>query len=196
MVLTIRLISYSFAAERFGTPFIRSFVMRFNDRTCVRIVGTTKIINTLHLAESMTKEERPHFTKLFEEGHINFAWSYAGMPGIDPKLIMHHFSLPLGIKLVKKKFRKMHPHISLLVKDELKKLLDVGFRWPIDYVEWLSNIVPVSKLDKSIMMCTDFMDLNKACPKDDFPLPSIDFIVDLTPGHKILSLMDGFLGYN
>ena len=45
-------------------------------------------------------------------------------------------------------------------------------------------------------MCTDFRDVNKACPKDDFPLPNIDMIVDMTSGFKMYSLMDGFSGYN
>lgn len=82
------------------------------------------------------------------------------------------------------------------MKAELKKLLDVGFIQPIDYAECISNIVPMSKIDKSTRVCTDFKDLNKACPKDEFPLPNIDRIVDLTGGHFMLSLMDGFLGYN
>ena len=56
--------------------------------------------------------------------------------------------------------------------------------------------MPVSKADKSIIICTDFRDLNLACPKDDFPLPSIDTIMDLTSGHSMFSLMDGFSGYN
>lgn len=118
------------------------------------------------------------------------------MPRLDPNLVMHHLSLPLGIKLVKQKLRKMHPQIALLFKVELQKLLDVGFIRPMDYAEWISNLVPVSKLDGNVGIYTDFRDLNKACPKDDFPLPNIDIIVDLIGGHEILSLMDGFLGYN
>jgi len=90
----------------------------------------------------------------------------------------------------------MHPHIALLVKEELKKLLDVGFIRAIDYPEWISNIVPVSKPDGQVRLCNDFRDLNKACRKDDFPLPNINIIVDLTAGHTMLSLMDGFSGYN
>ena len=43
-------------------------------------------------------------------------------------------------------------------------------------------------------MCVDFRDLNKACPKDDFPLPHV--IVDSVASNAIYSLMDGFLGYN
>lgn len=90
----------------------------------------------------------------------------------------------------------MHPHIALLVKVELEKLLSVGFIRAIDYAEWIFNIVPISKHDKSIRVRIDFRDLNKACPKDDFPLPNIDMIVDMTVGYEIYSLMDGFSGYN
>ncbi|KAH9320039.1 hypothetical protein KI387_021808, partial [Taxus chinensis] len=55
---------------------------------------------------------------------------------------------------------------------------------------------PVTKATGKILICTDFRDLNLACPKDDFPLPNIDQLVDLTAGHEMLSLMDGFSGYN
>ena len=44
-------------------------------------------------------------------------------------------------------------------------------------------------------MCVDFTDLNKACPKDSFPLPRIDQLMDSTAGHKLLTFMDAFLGY-
>ena len=45
-------------------------------------------------------------------------------------------------------------------------------------------------------MCIDYRDLNKASPKDNFPLPHIDVLVDNTVGHKMFSFMDGFSGYN
>ena len=45
-------------------------------------------------------------------------------------------------------------------------------------------------------MCIDFIDLNKACPKDSFPFPHIDMLVDATTDHKLLSFMDAFSGYN
>jgi hypothetical protein len=118
------------------------------------------------------------------------------MPGLDPNLIMHHLSINTRVRPIKQKLRKMHPHIALMVKEELKKLLDVGFIRSIDYAEWISNIVPISKPDGHIKICIDFRDLNKACPKDEFPLPHIDTIIDLTIGHAMYSLMDGFSGYN
>lgn len=159
-------------------------------------IGITEAVKNIHLAESLTEEESSAFIIFFKEHQINFAWSYINIPGVDPHLIMHHLSISLGVKSVKQKLRQMIPQVALMVKTELKKLLDFGFIRPIDYAEWISNIVPVSKLDDSIRICTDFRDVNKACPKDDFPLPSIDIIVDLIAGHAMLSLMDGFLGYN
>ena len=45
-------------------------------------------------------------------------------------------------------------------------------------------------------MCVDFTNLNNACPKDSFPLPRIDQLVDLIVGHKLLTFMDAFSGYN
>lgn len=72
-----------------------------------------------------------------------------------------------------------------MVKLDLKKLLDVGFIRPTDYLEWISNLVPMSKPTMGIQICTDFRDLNKSYPKDDFSLPSIDMIMDLIARHEI-----------
>ena len=66
----------------------------------------------------------------------------------------------------------------------------------VNYPKWLANVVPVLKKDGKVRMCVDFRDLNKASPKDDFPLPHIDILVNNTAGHALLSFMDGFSGYN
>ena len=118
------------------------------------------------------------------------------MQRVDTNLIMHHLSLALGDKPVKEKLRKMHPHIALPVKGKLENLLGEKFIRAIDYAKWISNIVPISKHEKTIQVCIDFRDVNRACPKDDFPLPNIDMIVDMTVGYEIYSLMDGFSRYN
>ncbi|KAL0368461.1 UNVERIFIED_CONTAM: Transposon Tf2-12 polyprotein [Sesamum calycinum] len=61
---------------------------------------------------------------------------------------------------------------------------------------WISSIVPVRKKNGQIRVCVDFRDLNNACPKDDFPLPIAELMIDATIGHKALSFMDGSSGYN
>ena len=60
----------------------------------------------------------------------------------------------------------------------------------------MANVVPVPKKDGKVRVCVDFRYLNKANPKDDFPLPHIDMLVDSTAGHPMLSFMDGFSRYN
>ena len=54
----------------------------------------------------------------------------------------------------------------------------------------------VKKTDGKWQMCVDFMDLNRVCPKDSYPLPRIDTLVDLMARHELLSFMDAFSGFN
>lgn len=89
----------------------------------------------IHLAQSLSPEEKEEFIAFFQETKINFAWTYCDMPGLDPDLIMHHLSIAPGVKLVKQKLWKMHPHVAFLIKVELEKLLKVGFIYAIDYAK-------------------------------------------------------------
>ena len=75
-------------------------------------------------------------------------------------------------------------------------MLAVGFVKPIQHPHWLSNIVPVKKKNGQIRCCVDFRNLNKACPKDEFPLPNMDLLIDYAAGSAMFSFMDGFRGYN
>ena len=62
----------------------------------------------------------------------------------------------------------------------------------VEYPKWLANVVLVPKKDNKVKVCVDFRDLNKANPKDDFPLTHIDMLVDNTTGYSMLSFMYGF----
>ena len=72
----------------------------------------------------------------------------------------------------------------------------VGFIQEVYYPDWLVNVVLVKKANGKWRMCVDFTSLNKACPKDSFPLPRINQLVDSIAGHKLLTFMDAFSGYN
>ena len=78
--------------------------------------------------------------------------------------------------------------------DDVNKLLSAGFIREVYYPDWLANVVLVKKAYGKWRMCMDFTDLNKTCPKDSFPLPRIDQLVDSTAG--LLMFMDAFSGYN
>ena len=64
------------------------------------------------------------------------------------------------------------------------------------YPDWLANAVMIKKANGKWRMCVDFTDLNRACPKDSYPLLRIDILVDSTARHQLLSFMDAFSGYN
>ena len=74
--------------------------------------------------------------------------------------------------------------------------MSVGFIQEVYYPDWLVNVVLVKKANGKWRMCVDFTSLNKACPKDSFPLPRINQLVDSIAGHKLLTFMDAFSGYN
>ena len=75
-------------------------------------------------------------------------------------------------------------------------MLSAGFIKEVKYVEWLANVVFVLKKGGKWQVCVDYTDLNEACPKDSFPLPRIDQIVDASAGHGILSFLDTFSSYH
>ena len=60
----------------------------------------------------------------------------------------------------------------------------------------MANIIPVRKKNEKIRICIDYHDLNAACPKDEFPLPLMDAMIDNTWGFERMFFMDGFSGYN
>jgi hypothetical protein len=74
--------------------------------------------------------------------------------------------------------------------------LDAGFIREVDYPSWLANVIMVKKKNGKWRMCTYFTDLNKCCPKDDFPLTRIYKVVDLAAGCKAMILLDCFSGYH
>ena len=88
------------------------------------------------------------------------------------------------------------PERNKVVTEEVEKLLEADFISEVFYQDWLANVVTVKKSNGKWRMCTNFIDLNKACPKDNFSLPRIDQLVDSTAGHKLLSFMDAFSRYN
>jgi hypothetical protein len=81
-------------------------------------------------------------------------------------------------------------------KAEVHRLLEANFIEPVAYPMWLANVVMVQKKSGKWQMCIDFTSLNMACPKDNFPLPRIDRIVDSATGCEVMSLLDCFSGYH
>ena len=82
------------------------------------------------------------------------------------------------------------------IMDKVNKLLAANFIREVYYPEWLVDVVMVKKANEKWRMCIDFTDLNSACPKDSFPLPRINQLIDSMVEHKLLTFMDAFFRYN
>ena len=74
----------------------------------------------------------------------------------------------------------------------MNKLKQFGDIKEIVYPEWLANTVVIKKKNEKWWVCVDFTDLNKTYPKDPFPLPRIDQLVDATVGYHRMSFLDAF----
>uniref|UniRef100_A0A2N9HHR4 Uncharacterized protein n=1 Tax=Fagus sylvatica TaxID=28930 RepID=A0A2N9HHR4_FAGSY len=141
-----------------------------------------------------TTEQKEALIALLREFHEIFAWSYQDMPGLDTDIVVHKIPLKPECKPVKQALRRMKPEVILKIKEEVEKQLKAGFLSTVTYSDWVANIVPVPKNDGKVRMCVDYRDLNRASPKDNFPLPHIDTLVDNTTTNAVFSFMDGFSG--
>ena len=150
----------------------------------------------MNIETTLSLATRKELIDLLQDYSDVFAWSYQDMPSLDTDIVVYRFSLREECMPVKQKLRKVKPEMLLKIKEEVKKQLDAGFLEVAKYPQWVANIVPVPKKDGKVRMCVDYRDLNRASPKDNFPLPHIDTLVDNTAKHSLFSFMDGFSSYN
>ncbi|XP_056696908.1 uncharacterized protein [Spinacia oleracea] len=151
---------------------------------------------SVRIGKGLSSGLRIDLIRLLRDHKDIFAWSAADMPGINPKLICHKLDVNAEARPIKQKKRNYSSEKNKAIAEEVKKLQEAGFIEPCMYPKWLANVVMVKKANGSWRMCVDFTDLNRACPKDCYPLPRIDQLVDSTSGHALLSFMDAFSGYH
>ena len=118
------------------------------------------------------------------------------MSGINPLIIVHRLNVSTSSPPIRQKKRVFAQERDKTIAEEVRKLLDADFIWEVYYPDWLANVVMVKKANGKWRMYVDFTDLNRACPKDSYPLLRIDTLVDSTARHELLSFMDAFSGYN
>jgi hypothetical protein len=118
------------------------------------------------------------------------------MPGILREVIEHHLKIYPDARPVQQRHQKQSVERQNFIHEEIKKLLDVGFIRAVHHPWWLANPVVIAKANRKLRMCIDYISLNNACPKDHFPLPRIDQIVDSTSGCDLLCFLDAYLGFH
>jgi hypothetical protein len=118
------------------------------------------------------------------------------MSGIPRKMIEHRLGIDLSFKLIKQKEKRYTPKRHETIRQEVNKLLKAGFIRSVNYPSWLADLVLLEKSNGSWRMCIDHTSLNKACTKDEYPLPQICQIVDSTTLCELLSFLDTYSGYH
>ncbi|WVY97056.1 hypothetical protein V8G54_029207 [Vigna mungo] len=151
---------------------------------------------TTNIGADLTITNEDDLIALLRANGTLFAWSASDMPGIHPEVIAHKLSIFREARPIAQKKRRLGTEKRAAVQTEVDKLITAGFIREITYTTWLANVVMVKKPNGQWRMCVDFTDLNKACPKDNYPLPSIDRLVDGASGHAVLSFLDAYSGYN
>ncbi|CAA0810440.1 Unknown protein, partial [Striga hermonthica] len=151
---------------------------------------------SLRIGSHLQEPLRSELIAFLKQNSDVFAWKHEDMKGIDPGVASHKLNLDRTVRPVVQKRRKLGPDRQKALEEEVKKLVDNKFIKEAKYPTWVSNPVLVKKSNGLWRLCIDFSDLNKACPKDSYPLPHIDYMVDATSGHELMSFMDAYSGYN
>jgi hypothetical protein len=118
------------------------------------------------------------------------------MPGIPREVIEHHLKINPDARPVSQKPRRQSVERQDFIRKEVRKLLDAGFIEEVHHLVWLANPIIVPKANGKLRMCIDYTSLNKACPKDPYPLPCIDQIVDSTSGCDLLFFLDAYSSFH
>ena len=124
--------------------------------------------------------------KLLTEYKDAISQSYEELKTYDPKIIMHNIPLKPDVKPLWQRQRPVNHIIEQLIMKEVKDLLDAKIIFPIYHSTWVENLVLVWKNIGEICLCVDFCNLNLASQKDNYPFPSLDEVLQIVNGSKMM----------
>ena len=139
--------------------------------------------------------EKEQLVDLLRRNVDVFAWDAYEAPRLDPKFICHHLNVNPSITPKRQPPRHLSKEHVEAIKSEVTKLKQAWAIKEVFYPLWLANTVVVKKKTGKWRVWVDFTDLNRVCPKDPFPMPRIDQLVDVMVGHPRMRFLDAFQGY-
>jgi hypothetical protein len=159
-------------------------------------IGDGKILRPTFVNRTLEVDPRDKMIGLLKEYSDCFIWSYTEMRGLNREIVEQRLPIMSGFRPFKQRPRSFRPDLLLKIKDEIHRLLEANFIRPCRYAEWVFNIVPVEKDSDKLRVCIDFHNLNRATPKDEYPMPIVDIFINNALGNRVLSFLDGNVGYN
>ncbi|GJU81211.1 reverse transcriptase domain-containing protein [Tanacetum coccineum] len=151
---------------------------------------------TITIQGNLTAKCRSGLIKMLRKHADAFAWTPADVTGIPRLIVEHELKTYHHIKPRMQRKRSIAPKRRKVVKDEVTEWLKARIVRKVRYPTWVANLVLVKNPDNSWRMCIDFKNLNKACLKDLYPLPEIDWKIESLMGFKYKCFLDAYKGYH
>jgi hypothetical protein len=148
------------------------------------------------LGSQLSDEQEKTLIRFLFNNKDVFTWTVNDLCGVNRDVIEHSLNVDPSFRPRKQRLQKMPDDKAEGARNEVKRLPSAGVIREVTYPEWLANTVMVKKANGKWRMCIDFTYLNKACPKDEFPLPRIDSLVDAAASSELMSLLDCYSGYH
>ncbi|XP_071695073.1 uncharacterized protein [Rutidosis leptorrhynchoides] len=163
-------------------------------RSCMIIPNSRDPEQKIKIGGGLSDETKFKLRNILASNTDVFAWKEADMTGVPREIAEHKLNANPNLTPVRQKKRDMDPERSKWLKVEVDKLVKANILREVRYQTWVANPVLVKKPDGSWRMCIDFTDINKACPKDNYPLPEIDWKVELLAGFRYKCFLDAYNG--
>ncbi|GJV96083.1 reverse transcriptase domain-containing protein, partial [Tanacetum coccineum] len=150
----------------------------------------------ISMGGTLSAKGRTELYALLKRNLDIFAWQPSDMTRVPRSIAEHKLNIRKGYSPVRQKKRGQAPERAKAIQAEVQKLVEARIMREVYYHDWLSNPVMVKKHDGSWRMCVDFTDLNKACPRDCYPLPEIDWKIESLCDYPFKCFIDAYKGYH
>jgi hypothetical protein len=160
-------------------------------------LGEGDLSRPMYISTNLYEDQKEELCDLLKEFIDCFAWDYTEMLELSRELVEHMLPIKKGFRPYKQPARNYNPELLDRIKEEVERRLKANFIRTCRYAEWVSNTVPVEKKNTGkIRVCVNFWNLNKATPKDEYPMPVADMLINRASGYRMISFLDGNAGYN
>lgn len=159
-------------------------------------IGTKVEPKFVNLGKCYSEEEKTKSIILLVEFKDVFVWCYDDLKNFGDGSFQHHILLKLGVNPFWKKLRNFNPKVVEAIFHEVDKILKAQIIYPLHHSTWIANIVPIQKKNDEIQIYVYFINLNQMSLKNNYPLPTMDHILQTISGLEMMSMLDDFSGYN
>lgn len=159
-------------------------------------LGTEQLPRYILLGKTCVGKQRERIVNACKEYVDVIAWTYEELKTYDPNIITHTILLKAGARPFRQKQRVVNALLEPMIEQEIQKLVQSKIIFPIRHSTWVANVIPVRKKSREIRVCIEFRHLNRASKKDNYPLPSLDEVLQIVNGSQMMSFLDGYSEYN